>query len=255
MSISGIKNNIRIWETTNWTSLANIKDIYKTGNIFSSCFISDKNNAEIFIITSNCSLFKNSQPLKIYDLNGNYIKEINKSCEKTFYVGTYYDPSHSTNFIITVNKDNLKSYDYDKNEFYKKYQEIKDVKGKKMNFDDYHYNYTINNYDGVCQLFDSGDDGYLRIWDFHGGGLIKKIEIDKNCILSLCLWNSDYLFAASEDHMIKLIDIKAGVVIKEFRGHVDMVCTIKKIIHPQYGECLISQGYKLDQIKLWINAN
>ena len=61
-----------------------------------------------------------------------------------------------------------------------------------------------------------------------GGGLIKKIEIDKNCILSLCLWNSDYLFAASEDHMIKLIDIKAGTVIKEFRGHVDMVCTIKK---------------------------
>ena len=44
-------------------------------------------------------------------------------------------------------------------------------------------------------------------------------------------------------------------MIKEFKGHVDMVCTVKKIIHPEYGECLISQGYKLDQIKLWINKN
>ena len=252
MSISGIKNNIKIWEINNWECIINIKDIYKTGNIFSSCFINDNNN-NIYIITSNCSLFKNSQPLKIFDLNGNFIKDINKSIEKTFFVGTYYDINKSKNYIITVNKDNLKSYDYDENLFYKKYQEIKE--NKKMNFDDYHYNYTINDFDNICQLIDSGDDGYIRIWNFHEGNLIKKIEIDKNCILSLCLWNSDYLFASSEDHLIKLIDLQAGIVIKNIIGHVDIVCTIKKIYHPKYGECLISQGYKKDQIKLWINKN
>ena len=30
-----------------------------------------------------------------------------------------------------------------------------------------------------------------------------------------------------------------------------MVLTIKKIFHPKYGDCLISQGNDLSQIKLW----
>ena len=252
ISISGIINSIKIWDVYNFDCIFNLKDIYKTGNIFSSCFINDNNN--IYIITSNCSLFKNSQPLKVYDLNGNFIKEINKSCEKTFYIDIYYDIKQNKNYIITVNKENLKSYDYDNNLFYKKYQEKK-VRIPGKIYDDYHYHYIINEFENIPQLIESGDDGYIRIWDFHEGNLIKKIEIDKNCIYSLCLWNSNYLFGASEDHSMKLIDLQAGMVIKNSNFHYDMICTIKKIIHPLYGECLISQGYKKDQIKLWINKN
>ena len=251
MSISGIKNSIKIWDTTNWECIINIKDIYKQGNIFSACFIND--NADCYIITSNCSMFKNSQPLKLYDLKGNFVKDINKSHEKTYFVDIYYDIIQSKNYIIEVNKDNLKSFDYEKNEFYRKYTELKGT--IRMNFDDYHYNYAINYDENITQLIDSGDDGYIRIWDFHKGDLIKKIEIDKNCIFSLCLWNNNYLFATSEDHTIKLIDLKAEVIIKEIIGHTNMVCSVKKIIHPKYGECLISQGFKKDQIKLWINKN
>ena len=252
ISIFGIRNRIKVWNVNNWDCIVDIKDIYKTGNIFSSCFINDNNN--IYIITSNCTLFKNSQPLKIYDLNGKNIKDINKSGEKTFYIDFFYDTNKNKNYIITVNKDNLKSYDYENNEFYKKYQE-KIVGKPGQIYDNYHYNYVINNFENIPQLIESGDDGYIRIWDFHEGNLIKKIEIDKNCIYSLCLWNSNYLFGASEDRSMKLIDLKEGVFIKQLNFHYDMVCTIKKIIHPLYGECLISQGYRKDQIKLWINKN
>ena len=222
MSICGIKNSIKIWDIKNWECILNLKDIYKTGNIYSSCFINNDNN--INIIISNCSLFKNSQPLKIYDLNGVFIKDINKSSDKTYFIDTYFDVNTSQNYIISVNKDNLISYNFEKNELYKKYKEKKNG----MNFDDYHYNYVINDFENIVQLIDSGDDGYIRIWDFHGGNLIKKIEIDKNCIYSLCLWNSNYLFGASEDRSMKLIDLKAGVVIKQLNFHYDMVCTIKK---------------------------
>ena len=105
------------------------------------------------------------------------------------------------------------------------------------------------------ELIVSGDDGFIRIWDFHEGNLIKKIETDKNCIFSLCLWNENYLFGAGEDAKIKLIDLKAGVIINELKGHNKMVCSIKKIIHPKFGECLVSQGFRKDQILIWRNKN
>jgi WD40 repeat protein len=61
--------------------------------------------------------------------------------------------------------------------------------------------------DNIVQLIVSGDDGFLRIWDFHRGNIIKKIETDKNCIYSLCLWNESYLFCACEDATIIIINI------------------------------------------------
>ena len=36
------------------------------------------------------------------------------------------------------------------------------------------------------------------------------------------------------------------------KGHFNSVLTIKKIKHPKYGDCILSQGYNEDQIKLWI---
>ena len=51
---------------------------------------------------------------------------------------------------------------------------------------------------------------------------------------------------------IKLIDLNKNTIIKTFEGHKKLITCIKKVIHPKYGECLISQGYKNDQLKLWI---
>ena len=37
-------------------------------------------------------------------------------------------------------------------------------------------------------------------------------------------------------------------------GHNDKVLTVKKIIHPQYGECMLSQGNYDDKIILWTSC-
>ena len=60
-----------------------------------------------------------------------------------------------------------------------------------------------------------------------------------------------YLFVGCSDKTIKLIELYNGLVIKSLTGHNDVVLTIKKIDHPQYGESLITQGAGDDQIKLW----
>ena len=54
------------------------------------------------------------------------------------------------------------------------------------------------------------------------------------------------------NNSIKLIDLNTKKVIKELNGHRDRILSIKKIIHPKYGECLITQDADKSQIKLWI---
>ena len=71
----------------------------------------------------------------------------------------------------------------------------------------------------------------------------------------MCLWNENYLFVGSKDKTIKLIELKNGLFVKSLFGHNNDVLTIKKINHPQYGECLISQNWKDSEIILWINEN
>ena len=54
-----------------------------------------------------------------------------------------------------------------------------------------------------------------------------------------------------DDKTIKFIDMKNKKVVKNINGHNMGVLTIKKINHPKYGECLVSQGYCEDKIILW----
>ena len=50
---------------------------------------------------------------------------------------------------------------------------------------------------------------------------------------------------------IKLIEIKSGDIINNLIGKNKVVLTIKKLFHPKYGQCLMSQGNKDNPIKLW----
>ena len=104
---------------------------------------------------------------------------------------------------------------------------------------------------GIIELIESCNDGIIRIFDFHSGLLLNKIKINDSLLYGICLWNDNYLFVGCEDKTIKIVEIKNGLIIKSLTGHNNDVLSIKKIIHPKYGECLISQNWKKSEIKLW----
>ena len=196
-------------------------------------------------------LGKNFESIKVFDFNGKKIKEINDSKDNTIFIDSYYDNKVSENFIITGNIGHAKSYDYTNNKIYHTYIDIKDK--DKENRD--HDSLIINDKEDIIKLIDSCEDGNIRIWDFHKGLLLKKIKIKKCDLHGICLWNKDYLFVATNNEQkIILIDLKTGIIIKYLIGHNKRVLTIKKIIHPKYGECLISQNHKDSEIKLWFNG-
>ena len=105
----------------------------------------------------------------------------------------------------------------------------------------------------LIKLIESSNDGYIRIWNFHSALLLNKIEISNQGLNGLCFIQEDYIFVACEDKTIKLIEINEGKILTSLKGHNKEVITIKKIFHPKFGDCLISQGFDDSPIILWIN--
>ena len=119
MTIYELDNMIRLWNVQKWECFQKIKNIYSQGIIHSGNFLFENN--EIFIITSNNIIKGKSQPIKVFDLKGNKIKEIKNSCEGTLFIDSFYDNIKKVTYIITCNKNYVISYDYNKNELYHKY--------------------------------------------------------------------------------------------------------------------------------------
>jgi len=245
MSISGEDNNIKIWNINNWECILNLTNINKQGVLYSSCFLNQNNN--IYIITSNFYIKGKSESIKIFDFNGQQIKEIKDSNEPTFLIDTYYDNISSKYYIITGNFNYSKSYDYEKNNIYHKYND--NNSGRHI------VSIIITNNKGIIKLIESCVDGIIRIFNFHSSLLLDKIIMNSIALYGICLWNEDYLFVGCSDKTIKIVEIKKKLIVKSLTGHNNYVTTIKKIIHPEYGECLISQNWVESEIKLWTNDN
>jgi hypothetical protein len=243
ISISKNDNNIKLWCIINLKLLANITKVNQDGFLYSACFLRDKN--QNYIITSNWS-FSNPETIKVFDLNGKKVKEINSSNDKTFYVDNFYDKKLGKNFIITSSNCYIKSYDFSKNKIYQKYND----KGSEF-FG--HTSLVIYHDEKLTKLIESSSDGFLRIWNFDTGKLLNRINMNQK-IYGVCLWNNNYLFLGCENHAMELIDINKGKSVKKILTSVKAKGekTIKKVIHPIFGECLISQSQN-EQINFWID--
>ena len=149
-------SNIKLWDYTNLECLTDIENIYENGYLFSSCFLNNKD--KIYIITSNYS--ENNDIMKVYDLTGNKIMDINDSFGSTNFIDIYYDKKKKKNYIITGNIGCVKSFDFNENKLYHVYSE--------EDFND-HCSVIINSnqYTSVVKMIESSGDGIVRIWNFH----------------------------------------------------------------------------------------
>jgi len=247
LSISAKDNNVKLWNITNLEFLLNINNINQRGFLKSACILNHNN--QLFIVTSNYSHSENSDPIKVYDLNGNKIKDINYRNNATFYIGTYNDNDLKTDYIITGNFGYVKSYDYNNNKKYHKYKENKHI-------DNYeHHTVIIYKEEDTVNLIDTTINGEIRIWDFHSKDLLNKIKVSDNNydnLYGISIWNNNYLFIGC-GNSIKLLDLENEEVISTLIGHKFNVITVQTVDHPTYGECLVSQDLYNGQIKLWVN--
>ena len=241
LSISSNENSIKLWNIKTQECIVKIEDIFKRGEVQSGL---------IFINNAQTNIALNSyNSIKVFDFNKNQIKEINMdSGDKILYIDNYYDKKLSKNYVVSCTKFMIKSYDFNKDKIYHEYHNIK-YSNKK---------FIINDNDEIIKLIVPGSDNIIRIWDFNSGDIIKEIKIESNdmdILESFCFLNNKFLFAGYNDNSIRLINLENGYVYQKLLGHKEKVLTLKTIIHHKYGECLLSQGYRDDQIKLWKYKN
>ena len=245
MSISDKDNNIKIWDVKNFECVLNLINVNKTGILNSACFLNI--NKELYIITSHYSDTYSGkiEPIKVFDLKGKKIKQIKDSDIQTYFIDIYYNNSINKNYIITGNYRLCRSYDYTNNKIYKKYNDIENDISK-------HYSLITYSDGKIVKLIDSARSGIIRIWNFDSGKILQRINIEQK-ISGICLWNDKYLFIGYTGNTMKLIEINTGKKVKDFKSKSDMgQKTIRKVIHPIFGECLISQSED-ERMNLWIN--
>ena len=234
---SSYDRTVKVWDIKTFSYIVNISNAHSGYYIYSVSVLCDEKDDTNYIITSAPNEY-----MKIWDFSGKYIRNMGQNDESTYFIDVYFDNKEKRNYILNANSVDVKSYTFKNGELYHKY------KGTPQTW---HMSAVVNETKNQHILIESDGNGYIRMWNFHTGILIKSITSSPTLNLrGICLWNDDYLFAAGNDYQVKLYDLTQGKFIKSLKGHTSTVCSIEKVVHPKYGECLISQG--LDgKLKMW----
>ena len=245
LSVSSKDRNLKVWNLRDFQCLFDIKDIYKYGKMYTACFVDDKNN--IYLIPGIYKYkFRNENKkelLKVFNLEGNVIKEIKNSFKQILSIDSYFDKTLSKNYIVIGSRGGAVSYDFDNNECYHVYEKYFWV------YKNYNsYSIIIYAKENVVKLINSLEYGVIGIWNFHTGQLLNNIIITDDMFYGICLMDNRYILVGFQNG-IKIFDFLKGIAILSFETNYKKVNTIKKIIHPLYGECFISRAD--NEIKLW----
>jgi WD40 repeat protein len=233
---SSYDRNVKIWNLKSF-SYNLITNTHNNNYIYSVCLLFEENENKSYVITSSPSDF-----MKVWDFTGKLIDTFGLSDEGTYFIDTYYDTKNNKYYILNGNVNDVKSYSFSDRKPYKKYIGIPQS---------WHMSALVYQSNEQEILIESDGNGFIRLWEFHTSNLIKSIFTYSFILLrGICLWNEKYLFAGANDHQIKLYDLINGKFVKLYKEHTGAVCTLEKIVHNKYGECLLSQA--LDgKIKIW----
>ena len=159
------------------------------------------------------------------------------------FMDTYYDRLLNRYYIIICCNYNFQSYDFEEDKILHEYFD---------GDDSIHYSGVVDNNEDIIKLIYATKNGNIFLWDFYSGQLLDLINMKKVEFRCICLWDKNHLLVTNYFSGIKIIDIKNKKIIKSLLKHNGIIIAIKKIYHPKYGQCILSQDNYQQRIKLWI---
>lgn len=242
-----------VWDLLDNYEIKQKIDTNYEDDIYSCLIFFNKNienaDEQNYIVTSSYSTSNDiqSSATKIYSLESGeylfYIKESN--FDNIYYLLLWYNKQNNKNYLIQFSyKKILINYLSPKNnnELYAKF--VQEPENE-------HYSgfiFSKNNSDFLCS---SSYNGFINIWDLYKKGIVKAI--DTKCILCHIIpWNEKYVIAADfENKSFIVVDLDEKNIYNDYEvEHTMEVKCVKKILHPNFGECLLTAG-RDNIIKLW----
>ena len=210
-------------------------------NIY-SCMIT---NIDIFnyVIISSYTSHKNyldkgseNDYTKMYSLmNGDFIKNIyNTKNNCTRYLLSWHNEDNCNDYIIECCDGKISINNLLKKELYCQFES--EIEGEEFLSG---FIFTKNNNDYLCT---GSWNGFVRIWN-----LVEKKEINYvrtlySELYYIILWSQKYAIIANKFiKVINVIDIETLEIVTNIKNeNFSGIKSIKKVIHPQYGESLLT---------------
>ena len=232
-----------VWDVTNDYKIKHKIDV--NGNIYSSLIIFHNNNQYIVTSTNSTSYDKYKAATKLYSLyDGEFIRLIK---DTNYYYVQYLLPwlnkKDNNYYIIQFAKNAILINNLLDDEVYSEFIQEPE---------DYHYGGYIINKESEEYLVSSSFNGFINIWDLFNKKIFKIINTDKCYLSSVIQWSNKYIIVADYDKKsFKIIDLEQNKVICNIKWqYSDRIRSIKKVLHPIYGESLLSSSND-GVISLW----
>ena len=231
--------NANVWNLKNYNLILSIKNCHTGSYIYSALILFDEVINKGYVVTSSPNDF-----IKIWDFEkGYFIRDIGSTADYTYFIN--YWKNDDKYYIIDGNSQNISIYGMNKKfELFGEY-----ISSQKT----WHMCAFVEKYNGVNTLFGSDGVGNVSLWNLETNKLIKSIKCPSCNLRGLSIWNNQYILAASSDKSIKIVDLLQDECVGSIQGaHTNSLCSIKKVVHPKYGESVISASVD-GTIKLWVN--
>ena len=202
-------------------------------------------NVNSLIITSCSSISNlngNNDYTNIYSLdNGAFIRctyNFNTNC-----LLTWLNKFDEKEYIIELCSEKILIYNiFDDNAYYEVNDGLNYMSG-----------YIVNKTEEVDYLFVNSIEKNIYVYNLNQKILVNTINVGGWSLYNIVQWNNKYIIVIdSYKKLLKIVDINQGKSISCYSNiHSVGITSLKKIIHPLYGESILTSG-KDNKIKLWV---
>ena len=230
--------SVKVWELKTYKQCLSINNCHFGSYMYSALLLFDDQNKKNYVVTSSPNDY-----MKLWNFEkGTFIDDIGTKNDYTYFINSWNHDKK--NYIINANADSVKIYGITKkNELFGEYSGTQRT---------WHMSAFVEKLNDIETLFESDGNGYIRLWNLENNTCIKNIHCPSSSLRGICLWNDQYIIAASSDKSFKVVDFNKESCVASISGqHFNSLCTIRKIKHPKYGESLLT-GSIDGNIKLWI---
>ena len=237
------EKSIKIFNLNTFKEYLTISNCYTGTYMYSALLLFDDlgEKNKNYVVTSSPNDY-----IKFWNLdNGKFIKNVGSKEDYTYFIN--YWKNNDKYYILNANADNVKIYGTEsENQLFGEYSGTERT---------WHMCAFVEKMNDVDTLFESDGKGYVRLWNLETHQLIKSIQCQSISLRGMSLWNQKYIIVASSDKSFKILDLEKGELVSSVSGqHNNSMCSVKKIMHPLYGESLLT-GSIDGTIKLWINKS
>ena len=182
-----------------------------------------------------------NEKIYVYDLSGNLKKSFkNYKLRNVIHSQIYHDQVKKNYYIVYMNEDYILILNFDDDSLYRiLLGEISAIRSICLVYEE------LKEYN----LVEASLNGYITFWDIDRNQIIGNLKIKFSNIVSLLIWNDEYLIA-SDLCAINIISLTKREILISIKCHKNLVVSLTKIIHPLMGEVLFTSGND-GKIKVW----